>query len=104
VDERVEWRASELEQHTHGSRMKDIPIPSSTLSLIREAIVEKGSRVDGRRLLDFRQLKINLPTSSDITGKAEVLLGKTRYLCSSLCITIMNYMFIKFVYWGVLLM
>ena len=59
--------------------MKD-SIPTASIEFIRNAIETKKIRLDGRQPEDFRAIKIILPKPNEITGKAEVLLGKTRYL------------------------
>lgn len=55
-----------------------------SVEFVRASLIE-GRRLDGRGLRDYRALQINVAASSGgqvelaATGRAEVLMGKTRY-------------------------
>jgi exosome complex RNA-binding protein Rrp42 (RNase PH superfamily) len=57
--------------------MRETVNVNQTLEFIRTALKE-GRRLDGRGLRDCRALQINVASAKEASGRAEVLLGKTR--------------------------
>lgn len=55
--------------------MREAVSVNQTLEFIRTALRE-GRRLDGRGLRDYRAVQINV--AKETSGRAEVLLGKTR--------------------------
>jgi len=57
---------------------------SSLITKVRQkqiiALIEKGQRLDGRGLTDFREIKIEQGIIEKAEGSARVLLGKTEIL------------------------
>jgi exosome complex RNA-binding protein Rrp42 (RNase PH superfamily) len=67
--------------------MRDSVNAKQSVEFVRASLLE-GRRLDGRGLRDYRALQINVASSSSnssgevelaATGRAEVLMGKTRY-------------------------
>ena len=69
--------------------LREVTPVNATLAFVRNAALSQR-RLDGRRMRDYRSLQINVPLASDAlgNGKAEVILGTTRYSFRITCVVI----------------
>ena len=52
------------------------PDPTVSINFVRDSLLKRKIRLDGRGLRDFRAIHIDV--NANVSGRAEVLLGKTR--------------------------